>query len=173
MPGKIKGIDATESEKGVSQFSNSAETIAGQIDNKFVSPKNLNAAITNAISGLKFSGFKFHKLDSFTQMETNSIYVCGAPAVGLPKEGKLPARGDAKEGDIIIVYNMIATDDIKFKVTLNDSLILHHDGIIVEDIDGKYLLGDKGGSCVLLGCGGGQQWYSYLHYQIILTSEGL
>lgn len=170
MPGKIKGIDATESGKGVSQFSNYAETIAGQIDNKFVSPKNLNASIGNAISALKFTGFKFEKLNGFTQLEPNTIYICSEPAVSLPKEGKLPARGAAKEGDIIIVYNLTTKDDIRFKVTLNESLILHHDGIIVEDIDGKYLLGDKGGSCVLLGCGGGQQWYSYLHYQITLTA---
>lgn len=170
MPGTILGIDASESEKGVSQFSNLAETIAGDIDNKFVSPKNLNAAIATALGGLKFGGLKYEKFDKAIQLQPNYLYISIDPAVNPPADAKLPPRGIGKEGDIIIVYNITAEKNVSFKVTLNTDLILHHDGQIITDIDGKYLLGDKGGSCVLLGCGGNQQWFSLFHYQITLTS---
>lgn len=156
--------DATESQKGVALFANSAETIAGLIDNKFISPKNLSAVLTAS----KFNGFKFHRFDNFVQMEPNAIYVTTSPVLNPPYEAKLPARGVGNSGDLILVYAITA--DTSFKVTLNSDLILHHDGTIVEDIDNKFLLGDKGGSCVLLGCGGNQQWYSYLHYQVTLTA---
>lgn len=171
MPGKIKGIDATESEKGVSQFANSAETIAGQIDNKFVSPKNLNASIANALGTLKFAGFNYEKFDKDIQLKPNYIYICVDPAVNPPNDAKLPVRGVGKQGDCIIVYNITSEKNVSFKITLNTDLILHHDGQVVTDIDNKYLLGDKGGSCVLLGCGGNQQWFSLLHYQITLTGD--
>lgn len=157
--------DATESQKGVSVFANSAETIAGLIDNKFISPKNL----FSALSASKFNGFKFYRFDNFVQMEPNAIYVTNSPTLNPPYEAKLPALGTAEEGNLILVYAITAENS--FKVTLNTDLILHHDGTIVEDVDNKFLLGDKGGSCVLLGCGGGQQWYSYFHYQITLTSS--
>lgn len=170
MSGKIRGIDATESEKGVSQFANSAETIAGQIDNKFVSPKNLNAAIVNAIGGLKFTGLKYEKFVKDIVMQPNYMYICTDPGVNPPAAAQLPARGVGKAGDIIIVYNITTYEGVSFKVTLNTDLILHHDGEVITEISNKYLLGDKGGSCVLLGCGGNQQWFSLFHYQITLTS---
>lgn len=168
--GKVTAKDATESQKGMSLFASSAETIAGLIDNKFISPKNLSSAIAAALSASKFNGFKFHRFDQFVQMEPNAIYVTTSPSLNPPYEAKLPARGLGKQGDVILVYAITA--DNSFKVTLNTDLILHHDGTIVEDIDNKFLLGDKGGSCVLLGCGGGQQWYSYLHSQVTLTATG-
>lgn len=166
--GKVTAKDATTTQKGVSLFADEAESIAGQIDNKFISPKNVNAAISNVLTGFKFSGFKFKKFDTFTVLEPNTIYISTDPPVNPPAEGKLPAIGSAQAGDIIIVYALTASTP--FKVTLNDSLILHHDGTIVEDIDGKYLLGDQGGSCVVLGSGGSQQWYSLLHYKMTLTA---
>lgn len=167
--GKVIAKDATETQKGVSLFADSAETIAGQIDNKFVSPKNMTEAINNLLTEAKFNGFKFHRFDTFVQMEPNAIYVTTSPSLNPPFEAKLPARGVGKEGNIIIVYALTA--ELSFKVTMNTDLILHHDGQSWEDIDNKFLLGDKGGSCVLLGCGGNQQWYSYLHYQITVGTN--
>lgn len=165
--GKVTAKDATESQKGVSLFANSAEAISGLIDNKFVSPKNMTAAINNILSEAKF--IKFHRFDSFVQMEPNAIYVTNSPTLNPPYEAKLPARGVGKEGNLILVYAITAANS--FKVTMNTDLILHHDGQSWEDIDNKFLLGDKGGSCLLLGCGGGQQWYSYLHYQITVGTN--
>lgn len=162
--------DASESAKGGLPIATSAEAIAGTIDNKIITPKKLSDALGNALSGLKFGGLKYKKFDDFTQMEPNTLYISIDPAVNPPAEAKLPPRGTGKEGDLIIVYNIAGS--VSFKVTLNTDLILHHDGQAISDIDGKYLLGDKGGSCVLLGCGGNQQWFSLLHYQITLTAGG-
>lgn len=164
--GKVTAKDATEAQKGVSLFADYAESIAGQIDNKFVSPKNILAVINNSLSGIKFKGFDFHLFEGFVQLQPNGIYVTTSPSINPPFESKLPARGIGQKGDLILVYALTA--DLSFKVTMNTDLILHHDGKSYEDIDNRILLGDKGGSCVLLGCGGTQQWYSYFHYQITL-----
>lgn len=170
MPGKIRGINATTTAIGVSTLATSAEAIAGQLDNKIITPKTLSDTVSNALSGLKFGGLKYKKFDDAIQLQPNYLYICVDPSVNPPADAKLPPRGTGKEGDLIIVYNITATNNVSFKVTLNTDLILHHDGQAISDIDGKYLLGDKGGSCVLLGCGGNQQWFSLLHYQINLTS---
>lgn len=162
--------DATEGAKGALPIATSSEAISGTIDNKIITPKKLSDALGSALSGLKFSGFKYHRFDNLTVMEPNAIYISIDPPVNPPAEAKLPPRGVGKEGDIIIVYAL--ANSTPFKVTLNTDLILHHDGQIVSDIDGKYLLGNQGGSCVLLGCGGNQQWFSLFHYQITLTAGG-
>lgn len=162
--------DASESSKGALPIATSEEAIAGTIDTKIITPKKLSDALGAALSGLKFSGLKYKKFDDAIQLEPNYLYICVDPAVNPPAAAKLPPRGTGKEGDLIIVYNITATNGVSFKVTLNTDLILHHDGQVITEIDGKYLLGDKGGSCVLLGCGGNQQWFSLFHYQITLTA---
>lgn len=172
MPGKIKGINSTTDTIGVSTLATSAEAIAGQVDNKIITPKTLSDTLSNALSGLKFTGLKYEKFVSDIQLQPNYMYICTEPAVKPPADAKLPPRGTGKQGDIIIVYNITTYENVSFKVTLNTDLVLHHDGQAISDIDGKYLLGDKGGSCVLLGCGGNQQWFSLLHYQITLTAGG-
>lgn len=172
MPGKIKGINSTTEAIGVSTLATSAEAIAGQVDNKIITPKTLSDTLANSLGNLKFSGLKYKKFVDDIQLQPNYLYICTDPAVNPPADAKLPPRGTGKAGDIIIVYNITATNNVSFKVTLNTDLILHHDGQVINDTSGKYLLGDKGGSCVLLGCGGGQQWFSLLHYQITLTAGG-
>lgn len=170
MPGKIRGINATTTAIGVSTLATSAEAIAGQLDNKIITPKTLADTLANSLGNLKFSGLKYEKFVNDIQLQPNYMYICTEPGVKPPADAKLPARGIGQQGDIIIVYNLTTYENVSFKVTLNTDLVLHHDGQVITDLDGKYLLGDKGGSCVLLGCGGNQQWFSLLHYQITLTA---
>lgn len=167
--GKVTALESTETQKGILSISTSQEAIAGQLDNRIITPKKLSDTLSNALNNIKFSGLKYKKFNNAIQLEPNYMYISIDPTINPPVNAKLPPRGTGKAGDIIIVYAI--SESTPFKVTLNTDLILHHDGQAVEDIDGKYLLGNKGGSCVLLGCGGNQQWFSLLHYQITLTAS--
>lgn len=168
--GKVSSVDAKESQKGISSIATSQEAIAGTVENKIITPKTLSDALANSLGNLKFSGLNYEKFVNDIQLQPNYMYICTDPGVKPPADAKLPPRGTGKQGDIIIVYNLTTYENVSFKVTLNTDLVLHHDGQVITELDGKYLLGDKGGSCVLLGCGGNQQWFSLLHYQITLTS---
>lgn len=170
---------ASESSQGGAPLATSAETIAGTIPNKIVTPKTLSDKLGEQTAGKFYQGdgpdkpgkwvdlptpptpsfvpIPSIRFDSEKVAQVNHMYYLISPVIVTPAPLQLPERGQFKADDEIQVLN-VSGSTFKIYIKPGSAVIIRYDDQTIEDIDGKFLLSEGPGSYIRLKAENNQLW---------------
>lgn len=163
MDGKIRGIDATTTEKGVLRIATQDEVNTGTVKDAVVTPETLKnfPQPTPSYVPIPLEAFISDKV-----AKANHAYAAIDSKNTLTLQ--LPPRGSFKRSDILEVENLSAP---AFKITLNADLLIRYDNTVIEDIDGRFLLSEGPGSSIKLRAESTQLWYVVRRDRVTISSN--
>lgn len=152
MSGKIRGIDATTTEKGVLRIATQQEVNTGTVKDAVVTPETLKNLPANYIP------LPVITFNSFKKAQVNHAYILVDPDPEAQTPLELPDRGSFKRGDILEVDNLSGK---MFKITIpqNSAVEIRYDNELLTDLSGKFLLSEGPGSSIKLRAESTQLWY--------------